>query len=139
MNIEPLRIEEYDDLINLWNRTGLPCYKEGRDSRQAIEKQIFDDHIFILTLKNEGRLIGSVVASSDGRKGWIDRLAIDPDYRGKRLATRLVEKAEELLAGIGINIIGALIEDQNFPSMAAFRHCGYEGWSEIKYFRKKLT
>lgn len=139
MNIEPLRIEDYDDLISLWDRTGLPYEKDGRDSRQAMEKQIFDDHVFILTLKNDSQLIGSIVASSDGRKGWISRLAIDPEYRGKRLAARLVEKAEEMLAEIGINIIGALIEDQNSPSMAAFRHCGYEGWAEIKYFRKKLT
>ena len=126
MNIEPLRIDDYDDLIDLWDRTGLPYEKEGRDSRQAIEKQIFDDHIFILTLKIDSRLIGSIVASTDGRKGWINRLAVDPEYRGKRLAARLVEKAEEMLAEVGINIIGTLIEDQNSPSMAAFRHCGYE-------------
>jgi hypothetical protein len=39
---------------------------------------------------------------------------------------------------MGARVIGALIEDQNFPSMAAFRHCGYEGWDDIVYFRKEL-
>lgn len=104
-----------------------------------MEKQIYDDYVVILTFKDDGgKLIGAVVGSYDGRKGWINRLAIDPDYRGRRLATRLTEKAEEMLFEMGAKVIGALIEKENVPSMAAFKHCGYECWSDIVYFRKKI-
>ncbi|MCP4569745.1 MAG: GNAT family N-acetyltransferase [FCB group bacterium] len=138
MTVEPLNIDDYDALLALWDHTGLPYEKEDRDSRASIERQIFDDNIIILTLKHEGRLIGSSIGSSDGRKGWINRVAVEPEFRGKRLAARLIEKTEAFLAGKGVRVIGALIEDQNFPSMSAFRHCDYEGWDKIVYFRKKL-
>ncbi|MFH1700566.1 MAG: GNAT family N-acetyltransferase [Candidatus Zixiibacteriota bacterium] len=140
MNIELFSINDYDDLLSLWERCGLPYDRTNRDSRENIEQQTYDDHIIIYLLRDDtGKLIGSVIASSDGRKGWINRLAVDPDYRGKRLGERLLEKAEEFLRGMGVEIIAALIEDVNFPSMALFRRCGYEGWDKIVYFRKQLT
>ena len=139
MDIQPFMIDDYEAMIALWERSGLPFEKDGRDSRAGIERQMFDDHIAIITLKDQGKLIGVIIATSDGRKGWINRLAVDPDYRGRRLAARLIEAAEERLVEMGVNVIGGLIEDQNFPSMAAAKHCGYEGWEHLVYFRKKLT
>lgn len=140
MNIGLFIIDEYDELIALWGRCGLPYDRPDRDSREKIENQVYDDHVIILTLKtDEGKMIGAVVGSFDGRKGWINRLAVDPDYRGRRLASRLVEKIEEMLVEMGAQTFAALIEDQNFPSMAAFRNCGYEGWDKIVYFRKQLN
>lgn len=139
MQISIFTIREYDDLLALWDRCGLPYDKNGRDSREKIEQQLYDDHVVILTLKtDEGRLVGSIIGSYDGRKAWINRLAVDPDFRGRRLAARLIEEVEAHLAEMGAAIFGALIEDLNFPSMAAFKHCGYEGWDTIVYFRKKL-
>ena len=138
MEIQPFRIEDYDHLLSLWVRTGLPHDQETRDNRKALEGQLFDDHVLILVLKDQGQIVGSIVASHDGRKGWINRLAIDPDYRGRRLAARLLEAAEKFLVEAGIRIIADLIEDENTPSMAAFKRCGYDAWSGIVYFRKLL-
>ncbi len=139
MHIDLMHIDEYERLIALWERCGLAYEQDGRDSREQIEKQIFDDHVVILTMKtDEGQLVGSIIGSYDGRKGWINRLAVDPEFRGRRLAARLLERAEAMLAEMGARVIGALIEDLNFPSMAAFRHAGYYGWEQIVYFRKKL-
>ncbi|MCK5124834.1 MAG: GNAT family N-acetyltransferase [candidate division Zixibacteria bacterium] len=140
MSIEIFNIEEYDELIALWERTGLPFDREDRDTRTKIERQVFDDHVVIYIMKtDEGKMIGAVIGSSDGRKGWINRLAIDPDYRGHRLAERLLEKTEEFLKDMGVEVFSALIEDENFPSMSLFRRCGYEGWDKIIYFRKKIS
>jgi GNAT superfamily N-acetyltransferase len=139
MEIGLFGIEEYDELTALWSRCGLPFDRDDRDGRLRMEQQMYDDHVVILTLRDDhSRLIGSVIGSYDGRKGWINRLAIDPEFRGRRLAARLIEKVEERLAEMGARVMAALIEDKNFPSMAAFTHCGYEGWDEIVYFRKVL-
>lgn len=139
MNIELFSIDEYDELTDLWDRCGMHYDREDRDSREKMERQVFDDHVVILTLKtDEGRIIGSIIGSFDGRKAWINRLAVDPDYRARRLAARLMEKVEAMLAEMGAQVFAALIEEENFPSMAAFKYCGYEGWDRIVYFRKKL-
>ena len=45
----------------------------------------------------DGKLVGIVVATHDGRKGWINRLAVHPDYRRRGIAKKLIEEAEEYL------------------------------------------
>lgn len=139
MDIEPFQIDDYDELLALWSRCGLPYDIERRDNRAAIETQLFDDHVTMLVLKDEGRIIGSIIGSHDGRKGWINRLAIDPAYRGRGLAAVLLESAEQYLFDGGIRVFAALIEDENTPSMAAFAKAGYEPWKRIVYFSKRLS
>lgn len=139
MKIIPYTPDQYDQLIALWNRCGLPCEADGRDSRKRLEDQTYDDHVVLLVMTDDDDyLIGSVIGTFDGRRGWINRLAVDPDFRGHRLAARLIEAAEARLVEMGVMVFGALIEEQNFPSMAAFTHMGYAGWEKIVYFRKKL-
>ncbi len=139
MDIELFRIEEYDDLISLWDRSGLPYDKDDRDSKDKIEGQVFDDHVIILVMKDNGKMIGAIIGSSDGRKGWINRLVIDPEYRGRKLGERLLEKTEEMLVEMGVDYFSALIEDENSPSMALFNRCGYGAWDNIVYFSKRLN
>ncbi len=138
MEIIPFTPDRYDALLALWDHCGLPYEKHGRDSREQLERQTYDDHVVFLVMTDNGHLIGSVIGTYDGRKGWINRLAIDPEYRGRRLAARLIAAAETGLAEMGAAILSALIEDQNFPSMAAFTQAGYTGWEHIVYFRKEL-
>jgi ribosomal protein S18 acetylase RimI-like enzyme len=129
---------EYDQLISLWARAGLPFDGEKRDSRENLTRQCQDDHVAMPTLKDKGRLIGFIIATFDGRKGWINRLAIDPDYRRRQLASKLVKKAEEILIEMGANVIAALVNDDNSASQSLCRHCGYERCESIIYFRRKV-
>lgn len=130
--------DEYDQLISLWIRADLPFDREKRDSRESLIRQCQDDHAAMLTLKDKGRLVGSIIATFDGRKGWMNRLAIDPDYRRRQLAYKLVQKAEEVLIKMGATVIAALVNDDNYASQSLCRHCGYESCKDIIYFRKKI-
>lgn len=97
--------DEYDQLVSLWVRAGLPFDREKRDSRESLTRQCQDNHTAMLTLKDKERLVGSIIATFDGRKGWINRLAIDPDYRRRQLASKLVKEAEKVLIKMGTTVI----------------------------------
>ncbi len=79
----------------------------------------------ILGLEIEGRLVGAVVATHDSRKGWINRLAIDPAYRRQGYGMQLLQAAEEVLREQGMQIIAALIESDNPVSLDLFQKAGY--------------
>jgi len=83
------------------------------------------------------RLIGTVIMSSDKRKGWINRLAVDPDYRHRGIAKALIIKSEEVLRKLGIQIFCALIEDYNSDSKKLFKRCGYVEHRDTIYFSKR--
>ncbi|MCK4313111.1 MAG: GNAT family N-acetyltransferase, partial [Candidatus Cloacimonetes bacterium] len=120
LKIRDFEIEEYDILIELWEKTGLPYRPLGRDSKENISKQIEKPNIFFLFVEIEDKIIGSIIISHDGRKGWINRVAILSEYRNLGIASYLIDDAEKRLKKIGINIVASLIEDWNLKSLKLF-------------------
>jgi len=139
VQIRQLGIDDYDDLINLWQRAGLHSLRpQGRDSRDAIERQLATGIQTILGLKIDRQLIGVVVTTHDSRKGWINRLAIAPEFRRQGFGAELIKAAEEQLHKQGMTVIAALIESENDPSYQLFRKAGYvEIDSGIHYMTKR--
>ena len=135
--IRHLDAADYDQLIDLWARCGLSHRPKGRDSREAMEAVFRRMETGVFGMFDGETIIGAVIGSSDGRKGWINRLAIDPDYRGRGLAENLIKEAEIFLHDLGIKVIAALIEDYNTPSMSTFVKAGYSCDPKINYFSKR--
>jgi len=137
--IRHLKETDYDDLIHLWRRAGLTHRPHGRDSLQSMSAEFSRAETCILGMYDGSEMIGSIIGTSDGRRGWLNRLAVDPDYRGKGLAGILIKDAENFLRGFGIKVIAALIEDENLPSISAFQKENYICGENILYFSKRSS
>ncbi|MCS7124201.1 MAG: GNAT family N-acetyltransferase [Candidatus Bathyarchaeota archaeon] len=137
IKIRRLRAEDYPELVHLWLRAGLSFKPKGRDSHEAVTKQMEENPDFFLGAFHDGRLIGAVIVSSDMRKGWINRLAVHPDYRRRGVAKALVAEAEKVLRQKGIRIFCALVENSNLASKRLFKACGYVEHRNIVYFSKR--
>ena len=137
MKIRKLRIEDYEEMIQLWSRARLPFKPKGRDSREAMTAQMEANPEFFLGAFEAGRLVGSVIMSCDTRKGWINRLAVDPDYRHRGIGKALIVESEKTLRKHGIRIFCVLIEDYNVASRELFKECGYVEHHDIIYFSKR--
>lgn len=135
--IREFRIEDYDALIVLWNRAKLPYKPGGRDRRDKIEQELKRGKAIFLVAETHSRLAGSVLATHDGRKGWINRLAVDPEFRRQGVARMLVTQAEDWLSQLGIQIVACLIEDWNVESMEVFEKLGYTRHPDVSYLTKR--
>jgi ribosomal protein S18 acetylase RimI-like enzyme len=144
LGIRLLEEDDYDAVIDLWTRAGLSSLRlRGRDSRAAFSHQVgmhkAHKNGYMLCLEGGNHLIGIVIATHDGRKGWINRLAIDPDYQRQGHAQKLVRAAEQLLQKQGIKVIATLIEHDNTASLSLFQKMGYEANEKIRYLSKRET
>jgi len=139
LKIRGFRIEDYDRVMELWTEGGLPLKPQGRDSRENIAKQIRDPNVlFLVAEEGKGsRIIGTVLATHDGRKGWINRLSVDAALRKRGIGAWLVREAERRLEALGMDILACLIEDDNAVSMMVFEKLGYKKHPEIIYFAKR--
>ena len=132
-----LTIDDHAAILALWQRGGLHSIRpEGRDSRVEFAKQLAGGQIAI-GLEEDGNLIGVVLATNDTRKGWINRLAIDPDHRRKGYGEQLVHAAEDALYEAGLHLIAAFIEEGNTASLSLFEKLGYAVHRSIYYVSKR--
>jgi ribosomal protein S18 acetylase RimI-like enzyme len=137
--IRGFHIEDYDRVMELWAEGGLPLKPRGRDSRENIARQVkMPNVLFLVAEEGEGgRVVATVLATHDGRKGWINRLAVDAALRKRGIGARLVREAERRLEALGMDILACLIEDDNAVSMEVFEKLGYKKHPEIIYFAKR--
>jgi ribosomal protein S18 acetylase RimI-like enzyme len=74
-----------------------------------------------------GALVGAVLAGTDGRRGYLYHLAVDPSLRGRGLGRELADRSLGQLRAQGLKRVLILV-DRNNPSGRAFwERCGWEG------------
>lgn len=120
----------------LWDESGLPFRPEGRDTVERMSAELERGSAFLPGAFDGGELVGVIMGTSDGRKGWVNRLAVKSSWRGRGLARRLIALCEKELERSGLGIICCLIEDWNEASLKLFRSEGYDLRKDILYLRK---
>ena len=129
--------EDIDTIIRIWQNAELTHKPNGRDTKENLHShlQLPQIRLFVASLKNED--VGTIMVTHDGRKGWLNRLAVLKNYRNKGIAQKLIAHSEKWLACNEIEIYATLIDDPNDPSMNLFMKAGYTKHNDIVYFTKK--
>ena len=135
--IRDLTADDYDALVALWQEAGLPFKPNGRDRKENIARELAGPSSIFLVAEIKQRIVGAVLGTHDGRKGWINRLAVSPRHWRKGIGAALVAAVEGRLAELGIEIVACLIEDWNPTSMAVFERLGYRCHPDVYYYSKR--
>jgi ribosomal protein S18 acetylase RimI-like enzyme len=138
ITIREFRIDDYDDVIELWENAGIHYKPNGRESRARMEKEIKSGLAVFLVAAADNRIVGVVLGTHDGRKGWINRLAVTKEFRRQNIASKLVSVVEARLNKLGIEIISCLIEPENDISKQFFNKLGYTK-VPVEYYSKKQS
>ena len=114
--------EEAEALLTLWQTAGTsPSITDTlADIRGAIESTAF-----VLVAEVDQHIAGSLIATFDGWRGNMYRIAVHPDYRRRGIGRALVEEGERCLTTQGAKRITALVEEK-YPWATAF-------WSSVGY------
>jgi len=137
IKIRRLTIDDYPKMKEIWEKSGLPYKPKGRDSYEEIKKQMEDFGDLFLGAEIDNKLVGLIIGSSDGRKGWLNRIAVDPVYQGRGIAKMLTTACEEALKERGLKIFAVLIESYNKNSLALAEKMGYVLHKDIFYLTKR--
>ncbi len=136
--IRQLNITDYNGIIDLWKKADLEFKPNGRDNEDSIRRFLAHNPESLWGYFKNNVMIASIMLTDDGRKGWINRLVVDPQFRHQGIAKAMIDFAVDFFRNRGVRIITALIESDNQPSQSLFTSKGFERCNDIVYFRKRL-
>jgi ribosomal protein S18 acetylase RimI-like enzyme len=134
MDIGPLTDDDLDDAIELWARTE----HLGPVPRSDVEGLRAVDGDLVLGARLDGRLVGVVLGSFDGRRGWVNRLAVDPTVRRRGVAAALLDEVEARLRARGCVQLNLLVFAGNGEGRAFWEARGYTRSDDVLLYARRL-
>ncbi|BBK33867.1 ribosomal protein S18 acetylase RimI-like enzyme [Stella humosa] len=132
-NYEP---GDFAALVALWQACGL--HPSRSDTPGSLERKLERDPDLFLVAELDGRLVASIIGSYDGRRGWINRLAVAPELRGQAIGRGLVDLVERRLAERGCDKVNLLVEPDNRQVVDYYDRLGYRT-DELVFMEKWLA
>ena len=133
MRIRTFDLTDYPEAAELWKAA------EGMaaPSLDEVERKLERDPDLFLVAE-DGPLVGVVMGSYDGRRGWIFRLAVDPLRRRQGIGRALVEELERRFAAMGVRRLRLLTLTDNRGAREFWERLGYGGFEDVVLYTKDV-
>jgi ribosomal protein S18 acetylase RimI-like enzyme len=121
--IRPFKPEDQEKVLGLWTECGL-VVPQNNPERDIQRKLRVNSELFLVgILGNE--VVGTCMAGYEGHRGWINYLAVHPDYRRLGIATIMMKAAEDKLRKMGCPKINVQIRTSNQEVIKFYESIGF--------------
>jgi ribosomal protein S18 acetylase RimI-like enzyme len=124
--IQEMTVQDYDKVRALWQESeGIELSEV--DSKDDIARFLERDPGLSFVARDNGQLVGVVLCSHDGRRGYIDQLAVRKSHRRQGIGKELVVRCLYNLMRIGIHKCHLFVLEDNQDAIAFWKKLG---WAE---------
>jgi ribosomal protein S18 acetylase RimI-like enzyme len=135
--IRPATRSDVDAVLAFWGEATVePSTTDDREGVLALLR--FAPDALLLAVDDE-QMVGTVVASWDGWRGAMYRLAVHPLHRRRGIASRLVAVAERMLRSLGVRRVHLIVLADEEPATAFWDAAGYTHEARQRRYVKTLT
>lgn len=136
MRIAGMKDDDYRALVDLWSRFPGNTMT-GADSRKEFCRFLGRNGDYCFAAFDGGRLVGSVMAGNDSRRGYIYHLAVDESMQGRGIGRMLMEASENALRDAGVEKAHLFIYTDN-PAVMFYERTGWHVRDDILVMSKVL-
>ena len=124
MEISVFKIDEKEEVINLWAKCGLLTDKN--DPIADIERKISHSPELFFVGRRKGKIIATVMGGYEGRRGWINFLCITPEEQKSGYGRQIMDHVEKKLFSLGCAKINLQIRHGNRQAINFYQRLGYK-------------
>lgn len=131
--LREMDISDYQQVMNLWSETEGMQLREA-DSEENIGKYLERNPNLSFVALQEDQIVGAILVGTDGRRGYIQHLAVSKACRGQGLGAKLISNAVDALSSIGIAKTHLFVINDNLNAQAFYENIGWHPRDEIRMF-----
>lgn len=135
MEIRSMTINDYDEIFSLWKITSRRALSNA-DSRDNIERYLKRNPDMSKVAIENGKIIGTVLAGHDGRRGFIHHMAVLPEYRRKHIGHKLAIEAIKSISSDGIEKTHIFCYQDNITGQDFWKSLGFKKRGDLFVFSK---
>ena len=123
MLVRPYRTDDEESLVSLWQVCELtvPWNNPHKDIARKLQVQ---PELFLVGIL-DSRLIATVMGGYDGHRGWINYLAVHPDFQGNGYGQGIMNSVETALREMGCPKINLQIPRGNNKIASFYQKLGF--------------
>jgi ribosomal protein S18 acetylase RimI-like enzyme len=124
MEIRPFDPHDEESVVQLWTDCGLvvPWNNPHRDIQRKLKIQ---PEMFLVAC-SDSQIIATVMAGYDGHRGWINYLAVHPQYQHSGIGRRMMDEAESRLRAAGCPKINLQVRSKNATVIEFYERIGFK-------------
>lgn len=138
MQLRLLSIDDYDEVYALWLSIPGVGLNDVDDSRAGIDRYLQRNPDTCFVAIKDSMIAGVILASNDGRRGYIHHLAVATAHRNKGIGKQLVHAALDALTSIGISKVALVVFSENQVGNAFWERLGFTTREDLTYRNKAL-
>lgn len=122
--IREMDICDYDAVIRLWGQTEHMSLRDA-DSKNSIELYLQRNPGLSFVALVNSEVIGAVLVGTDGRRGYLQHLAVSAECRGQGVGRTLVAASVSALAAMGIAKTHLFVYSDNVKAQTFYEKSGW--------------
>ena len=130
MLIREMTIDDYDEVFAMWQVTSKRALSKA-DDREQMERYLKHNKGMSQVAVIDGKIVGTVLAGHDGRRGFIHHMAVLPEYRRKRIGHALAHKAVEMIKSPRREKTHIFCYQNNETGQSFWRDFGFEKRDDV--------
>lgn len=130
MTIRPMTKGDYDEVYAMWQTTSKRALSNA-DSREQIERYLDRNDGMSQVAVIDGKIVGTVLAGHDGRRGFIHHMAVLPEYRRRKIGHSLAQTALEKITAEGIDKTHIFCYQNNETGQNFWTDFGFEKRDDV--------
>lgn len=130
MIIREMKIEDYDEVYKMWQVTTKRALSKA-DEKPQMERYLKHNDGMSQVAVIDGKIVGTVLAGHDGRRGFIHHMAVAPEYRRRRIGHALAETAIKKIGEQGIDKTHIFCYQNNETGQSFWRDFGFKKRDDV--------
>ncbi|MGF1736546.1 GNAT family N-acetyltransferase [Photobacterium satsumensis] len=131
--IREMDISDYPQVIKLWSETEAMQLRDA-DSHQNISKYLSLNPGLSFVAMDNTKITGAILAGTDGRRGYIQHLAVCSTCQGLGIGAKLLLSAIDALKEQGIPKTHLFVANENINAQHFYEKLGWFPRDEVRMY-----